>query len=114
MDEAFIPGEGCAGFAFEKVRPVLYHQATDTIGYYISSQERMETEGTTGLHDKKCLLSLPWIHDSGIVAGAATIAALQEDSILLSLFDLPAKEQQEKIAVLHALTGLALNGILKF
>ena len=113
VEEALIPGEGCAGFAFEKIRPALYHPARDTVGYYISRQERMEVEGTTGLTDKQCLLSLPWIEGSGIVVGAVTIGALRKDSVLLSLFDVPAEQQEKTIGILQALTGLALTAILR-
>jgi hypothetical protein len=113
MEESFIPGEGCAGFAFEKVRPVLYHPATDTIGYYISRQERMEVEGATELTDKECLLSLPWIDESGIVVGAVTIGAPKKGSVLLKLFDMPARRQEETIGLLQALTGLALKAVLR-
>jgi len=63
--ESFRSGEGCAGFVFEKGRPLLYDAgAPDDIGLYIKPEERREADGQTALIPYKCLLTLPWLHAS--------------------------------------------------
>lgn len=113
VNETFVSGEGCAGFAFEKARYVLYHPARDTVGYYIRPEERRAEGQLSALPAQDCLVSLPWIHPSGIVVGVVNVGSQWADSVLLQLFDLRATEQQRAMETLQALTNLAANGILE-
>jgi hypothetical protein len=64
-------GEGCAGFVFEKNRP-LFHASSIAAdaGLYIGPDEQRRQEGQTGLQDYRRLTSMPWRHPSGLLVGA--------------------------------------------
>jgi hypothetical protein len=83
----FISGEGCAGFAFEKLRCVLYHPEKDSLGYFIRNEER----AISGLgQDPVVMASFPWIynHSHGqSVVGVVNVSSSVPTSKFLPLFD---------------------------
>jgi hypothetical protein len=97
-------GEGCAGFAFEKVRSVLYHPSKDPHGLFIRSAELQDGSDQT---DPAVLLSFPWVHAAtnvkGInkVVGVMNLSTVTKTSGLLSLFDDP-----ERAAVMQKIQNL--------
>ena len=98
----FISGEGCAGFAFEKLRCVLYHPAKDTLGYFIGNAERSSSLGP----DPVVMASFPWIYDYAggqIPVGVVNVSSLNPASKLLPLFDV---QEPRKVALMRALQEL--------
>lgn len=103
----FSAGEGCAGFVFEKVRPLLYHPARDDIGYFIRPGERAENE--SGLLQPSVMLCFPWI-EAGIVVGVINISTMKPDTDLLRLFDLNAEADKEN-QLMQGLAGMAAHNL---
>ncbi len=69
-------GEGCAGFAFEKDRPLFYAPTlADSEDLYISPAEQKMDEGQATLADYKCLASMPWRHPSGLIVGVLCVGS---------------------------------------
>ncbi len=108
LKETFVSGEGCAGFVFEKVRPLLYHPARDTIGYFIRPEERPGRG--SGLLQPTVLLCFPWV-EAGIVVGVVNVSTQQEDSGFLRLFDLPQTESEKQIALMQELVRRAAHSL---
>ena len=100
LKATFVAGEGCAGFVFEKIRPLLYHPLRETIGYFIDPRERPGWEA--GMLKPSMLLCFPWV-EAGIVVGVVNVSTQTEDSELLSLFDLPEIESPKALAPLQEL-----------
>jgi hypothetical protein len=87
----FASGEGCAGFVFEKTRPLLYHRARDPKGYFIQPREWPEV---AGMEEAIVLASFPWTYNPGagqplLVLGVVNVSSLAPTTDLLKLFDLP-------------------------
>jgi len=108
LKETFVSGEGCAGFVFEKVRPLLYHPARDTIGYFIRPDERPGCG--LGLLQPTVLLCFPWV-EAGIVVGVVNISTQKQDSGLLRLFDLPQTESEKENALMQELVRRATHNL---
>jgi hypothetical protein len=90
-EAAFFPGEGCAGFVFEKTRSVLYHAKRDQVGYFIH-QEEWPTGEEIG--EPVVLASFPWIYG--------------EDRWALGVINFTSKSKTTKLLRLfNALTGAA-------
>ena len=108
LKETFVAGEGCAGFVFEKVRPILYHSSREPIGYFIQPGER----SGSGLAKLKpaVLLCFPWV-EAGIVVGVVNVGTQTEDSDLLELFDLPETESEKAIATMQELVRRAAKNV---
>jgi hypothetical protein len=101
----FFSGEGCAGIAFEKVRPVLYHPSLDAVGYFIHQNE-WPTD--SGLQEATVLLSVPWLRisdqdESIYVLGVINISSTLATTKLLSLFD---GDRESKVKKIHNLVNL--------
>ena len=105
LKETFVAGEGCAGWVFEKIRPMLYHPLRDRVGYFIRPNER---GGTAALLQPAVLFSFPWV-ETGIVAGVINVSTQKEDSNLLRLFDLPDEESMKAVAPLQELVRMAAH-----
>lgn len=105
LKEPFEPGEGCAGFVFEKIRPVLYHAARDTTGHYIDPGERPECGA--GMIKAEVLFCVPWVQD-GIVVGVVNVISQKKNSGLLRLFDLP-EDSVERRALEELVKQAAAN-----
>jgi hypothetical protein len=108
LKETFATGEGCAGFVFEKIRPILYHSSRETIGYFISPDEL--PGGGAGLLKPAVLLCFPWV-EAGIVLGVVNVSTQKEDSDLLGLFDLPKEESQRAIEPIQQLVRQAAKNL---
>ncbi len=107
FDTVFVSGEGCAGFAFEKTRTLLYHPPKDKIGYFIESAEW--SDGPGRLIDQSCMISVPWVYPGGrgpnVTVGVLNIGSRQADSQLIDLCDLGEDAWREKTRTLTALTA---------
>ena len=84
-------GEGCAGFAFEKARAILYHPKRDSLGYFI---HRDEWIGGGQMQEPEVLACFPWIHSlpgdpRGLVVGVVNLNSFNQQTKLLKLFDNP-------------------------
>ncbi|HEX4593630.1 MAG TPA: hypothetical protein VH157_05125 [Bryobacteraceae bacterium] len=99
----FISGEGCAGFAFEKLRCVLYHPEKDSDGYFIRNEERT----ISGLgQDPVVMASFPWIYSHGhgqLVVGVVNVSSFVPTSKFLPLFD---TQDPGKVALMRQLQEL--------
>jgi len=116
VEQTFVSGEGCGGFAFEKVRPMLYHPRRDEVGYYILPEEL----GARVLDPQECLLSLPWLYpseealaDDTKVTVGVNVGSQAMDSGLVELFDLPEEVRSNTILRLRELTTEFANDILE-
>jgi len=90
----FYSGEGCAGFAFEKARSLIYHPDRDPIGYFIGPREWVDQKRFL---EPIVLASFPWIHIGGsqrqkLVIGVVNISSTNQTTKLLKLFDMPQAE----------------------
>lgn len=111
-----VSGEGCAGFTFEKARPLLYHPSRDTIGYNIRAEEYARAkEGRGTLVDHRYLVSVPWFYpppssrrleDQRMVVGVLNIGSDRIDSGLARLLDLGDADPQSQLAELTELQNL--------
>jgi hypothetical protein len=130
---AFFAGEGCAGFAFDKVRSLLYHAAADDIGYFIREKEWVGAglEGNP-MSDPVVLASFPWVHkppgaERGLIVGVINVSSRESQTALLQLFDDaqgqagsgakgddPQDQATPIIKSLEALVNLAATGLLKW
>jgi 3',5'-cyclic AMP phosphodiesterase CpdA len=108
LKETFVSGEGCAGFVFEKVRPLLYHPARDTIGYFVRPEERPGCG--SGLLQPTVLLCFPWV-EAGIVVGVVNVSTQQQDSGFLRLFDLPPTDAEKENALMQELVRRAAHNV---
>ena len=114
--ETFAPGEGCAGYAFEKCRYLLYHPDRDEIGYYLRPAER---HGSTSLEPQEFLITMPWVYPSGvsetsaIIVGVIAVGSQAVDSSLAFLFDLPEDKQRSVVGNIQGLITELANDILE-
>lgn len=105
FDEAFVPGEGCAGFSFEKGKVLFYDRERDQIGYYIAPEEAARQSGkSTKLQAHRVLITVPWIDRQGIPdglpgipVGVLSIGSSSDFSRLLNVFDLSEEEQEREV-----------------
>jgi 3',5'-cyclic AMP phosphodiesterase CpdA len=106
FDETLMPGEGCAGFSFEKSRVIFYSRARDSQGYYIDHDEVEQALGRRSfLLKPEVLISIPWLvpgHD--IPMGVITISSNSPTSRLVRVLDLSSQNQDEETKKLITLT----------
>jgi hypothetical protein len=116
--ECFAPGEGCAGYTFERGSYLLYHPRRDEIGYYI---QRGERGGSNGLESQEFLVTMPWFYPntpektSRVAVGVIALGSQTVDSALAGWFGLPEPEQRLKVGYMGYIQGLITeiaNGIL--
>lgn len=104
--ETLYPGEGCAGFCFEKGRVLFYNRSLDDIGYFISGDELRRERGRTALRDYETLIAVPWIdRESGLSVGVISIGSTSTSSRFLPIFDMPSRAQEGEASRLLELTG---------
>jgi Calcineurin-like phosphoesterase len=100
----FYSGEGCAGFAFERVASILYHADRDKMGYFIREAERGDQSNS---QEPIVLASIPWVHVSGddrpMVVGVINISSALKNTKMLQLFDKP----EAAVRILQDLQNLA-------
>lgn len=111
----FYPGEGCAGFAFEKGRHILYHQKRDKIGMFI---HRYEQRGDAQGEEPVMLASFPCLYPSGkggrpIVIAVMNISSLVPATKLLRLFDADERQSAGVIRQIQAVVNYAAVKMLK-
>jgi hypothetical protein len=114
----FAPGEGCAGFAFEKARVVLYHPRRDSVGYFISSQEwdagkDVAAAGDSAARNERVLLCIPWVTPENIMLGVVSLGSRRPDTQLARLFDEPPADLDNHLKSLALLTGMVAGAILE-
>jgi len=106
FDETLMPGEGCAGFSFEKGRVAFYSRARDSQGYYIDHDEVEQALGRRSpLLKPQVLVSIPWLvpgHD--VPMGVITISSNSATSRLVRVLDMSSSNQEEETKVLISLT----------
>lgn len=118
LDETLVPGEGCAGFSFEKQKTLLYDKDRDEVGYYISPEEMAEDRGEpTTLKPHTFLFTVPWVAAGSVPVGVLSIGSTCRFSRLLQVFDLDDESQKREMDRLVDLTGsfgeLVLNAVKK-
>jgi hypothetical protein len=107
---SFYAGEGCAGFAFEKARYLLYHPARDPLGFFIHRHEwPSEAEQVPEL---AALASFPWIHnpeddERRLVIGVINVSSTRSTTRLLGIFDATEEQKAHKMKTLQDLVNLA-------
>lgn len=104
----FISGEGCAGFAFEKARYLLYHPQRDPKGYFLHNDE-LKMQGLGG--DPVAMASFPWI-DEGLAVGVVNVSSHIPTTKMLALFDAKPAEQEAVMKVLQDVVNLGAQGLL--
>lgn len=118
FQETFVPGEGCAGFSFEKNSVVFYDRAVSAnTWHYITPDEiSKERRGPTALIQHEVLITIPWIDDeTGITLGVIAIGSMSRCSRLLNIFDIQEGQQEEEKTRLINLTrtlGKAILGLI--
>jgi hypothetical protein len=106
LDETMLPGEGCAGFSFEKQKPLLYDGERDEVGYYVTPQEMEQDRGTpTTLQPHTVLFTVPWVAVGDVAVGVVSIGSSCRFSRLLRVFDLDDDKQKAEMDRLVDLTG---------
>jgi 3',5'-cyclic AMP phosphodiesterase CpdA len=109
--ESFTPGEGCAGFSFEKDRVLFYDKGSSNVKYYISPTELNENrEVACGLDDYSILITIPLLI-GGILSGVLCIGSAKDASDLLSIFDKSNDDKAQEALYLKRLTTLFGAGI---
>jgi 3',5'-cyclic AMP phosphodiesterase CpdA len=124
--EAMFPGEGCAGFAFEKRRVVFYNGISDELGYYISPDElardrankAADGRSTCGLRAEQVIFAIPLVDSvSGLSVGVISIGSQSPASRLLRFFGLSpedqARENDRLVTQAHLLLLIMLDSWLK-
>jgi hypothetical protein len=104
----FISGEGCAGFAFEKVRYLLYHPARDPLGYFIHKNEG-HIPANAG--EPVAMASFPWIYKR-LAVGVVNLSSSARTTKLLKVFDMQTDQQQTVMAELQDLVNLGVGELL--
>jgi len=118
FQETFVPGEGCAGFSFEKNSVVFYDRAVSAnTWHYITPDEiTKERRGSTALIQHEVLITIPWIDDeTGITVGVIAIGSMSKCSRLLHIFDIQEvqqKEEENRLINLTKTLGLAILGFV--
>jgi predicted MPP superfamily phosphohydrolase len=115
FEETFMPGEGCAGYSFERNRVLFYdHAIAGSRYWYITPEEvSKERNASTSLFEQNVLLSIPWADEhTGVVMGVICIGSGSKYSRLLHIFDLSSGEQQSEKDRLLSLTMLLGEAII--
>lgn len=93
-------GEGCAGFAFEKSRIVVYdRRIKDPVGYYIEADE-YDSDPRPSRTRREVLVAIPWVVDDKVPIGVLNLSSSSPASRLTRLVGAgPAQEHLAKTLV---------------
>ncbi len=104
--EAFLPGEGCVGFSYEKASVLFYDSSQTQIDYYIGPAElQREPKSPSALAEHTVLVVIPWLDETGNGLGAISVGSSLEHSRLLRIFDMSPEEQAAEKDRLLSLTA---------
>jgi Calcineurin-like phosphoesterase len=118
FQEFFLPGEGCAGFSFEKNCVVFYDRAVSAnTWHYITPEELQKSRGkATGLMQHEVLITVPWIDLSGTTVGVLGVGSATKCSRLLRIFDMVESEQKaekDRLVDLTRAFGAAIIALIQ-
>jgi len=101
------PGEGCAGFSFEKQRVLFYDAERDALGYYLRPEELRDAKGAgpDALMPQNLLITIPCVYE-GVPVGVVSIGSQSGYSRLLPIFEKDGPGQEQEAAFLYGLTRL--------